>query len=79
MILDNLKNKIIEVVNESNLPVDAIYFVMKDIMSEIVEQYNITLQQEQSAATAAQESQTEVQGSEPAAANQEEIEKKEEE
>jgi hypothetical protein len=79
MIFTDLRKALVKLINESGLPIDAVYFILKDLMAEATEQYNIALQQEQNAAAAAQESQTEVPESEPAAANQEEIEKKEEE
>ena len=50
MVLNDFKNNIIKVINESSLTIDAIYYVMKDIMGDIIEQYNLTLQQEAAAA-----------------------------
>lgn len=46
MILNDFKNQIIEVINSSNLTIDGIYYVMKDIMYDITNQYNILLQKE---------------------------------
>ena len=46
MILNDFKNQIIEVINSSNLTIDGIYYVMKDIMNDIVIQYNTILQKE---------------------------------
>ena len=46
MVLNNFKNQIIEVINSSNLTIDGIYYVMKDIMNDIVLQYNTILQKE---------------------------------
>lgn len=50
MVLNDFKNNIIKVINESSLTIDAIYYVMKDIMGDIIEQYNLTLQKEAAAA-----------------------------
>ena len=75
MILNDFKNQLIKIINDSNLTIDAIYYVMKDIMNDIVTQYNLVLQQEaEAAASAKEESQAEEEQSIPAASdiNQEE-------
>ena len=46
MQLTDLQMKISKIINESNLPIDAIYFVFKDIMNEIVDIYNKSLENE---------------------------------
>lgn len=46
MQLTDLQMKISKTINESNLPIDAIYFVFKDIMNEIVDIYNKSLENE---------------------------------
>lgn len=76
MLLQDLRQEITNLINQSNLPIDAVYYVMKDIMNEVVEIYNQQLQQEQAEA-AAQQSESEVKAEETEAAAQ--IEKKEEE
>lgn len=40
MTLTELRKNIVDIVNQSDLPIDGIYFVMKDIMNEIVGIYN---------------------------------------
>lgn len=55
MLLNDLKNQIVKTINDSNLSIDAIYYVMKDIMNEIISQYNVVLQQEAAAAASAKE------------------------
>lgn len=40
MELDKLREKIIVDINESKLPIDAIYFVLKDILGETISEYN---------------------------------------
>ena len=54
MILDNFKKSITDVINASGLTIDAVYFVMKDIMNEVVEIYNQQLQQERAEIAAQQ-------------------------
>ena len=39
MLLKDLEEKIIQNINESNLPIDAVYFVMKSIMAESEQRY----------------------------------------
>lgn len=50
MILNDFKDKLITDINTSGLSIDAIYFVMKDLMNDITNQYNLILQQEHAAA-----------------------------
>lgn len=40
MLLRDLEQKIVKVINESGLPIDAIYFIMKSLMTEIEQKYN---------------------------------------
>lgn len=40
MILRDLEQKIVKVINESGLPIDAIYFIMKSLMAEIEQKYS---------------------------------------
>lgn len=78
MILDNFKNKIIQDIQGSNLPIDAIYFVLRDIMHEVIDNYNQVLEQEKNAEMATQaEKQPESVSSEADSAA-DNIEKKEE-
>ena len=46
MLLNDLKIQIINYLNTSNLPIDAIYYVMKEVLSEVETTYNEVLQQE---------------------------------
>lgn len=39
MIFRNVEQKIVKDLNESGMPIDAIYFIMKSIMSEIEQKY----------------------------------------
>ena len=40
MIFRDLEQKIVKIINESGLPIDAIYFIMKSLMAEIEQRYN---------------------------------------
>ena len=40
MIFRDLEQKIVKIINESGLPIDAIYFIMKSLMTEIEQRYN---------------------------------------
>ena len=40
MVLNNFRKQIIETINKSGLSVDCVYFVLKDIFSDVVTQYN---------------------------------------
>lgn len=39
MIFRNLEQKIVQVINESGMSIDAVYYIMKSIMAEIEEKY----------------------------------------
>lgn len=56
MILNDFKDKIYKDINESNLSIDAIYYVMKDIINDIVNAYNRQLEMERAAAASQVES-----------------------
>ena len=75
LVLKNFRTKISNEINNSNLPVDAVYFVLKDVLNEVMEIYTYQSQME-NAEAAGQGSDDQGQtNEEPAAAN---IEKKEE-
>ena len=46
MVLNDLKQKIIVMLNESRLPIDGIYYVTREVMQEVEMAYNQALQQE---------------------------------
>lgn len=81
MILNDLKMHIIEELNKSNLSIDAIYYVMKEVLQEVESTYNRILSEEAMAKlnkglpeqanmneAAAQESSNEIDKNEPASA-----------
>ena len=57
MLLNDLRKNITDTIIQSNLSIDCIYFVLKDIMNEVVDIYNKQLQNEEAnTETTAQES-----------------------
>lgn len=46
MVLRDLRKNIEDIVNQSNLSIDCIYFVFKDLMNEIENVYNQEIQKE---------------------------------
>ena len=56
MIFRNFRKQIENIINQSGLPIDAIYFVLKDVLAEVSEIYQREMSKEdQEAAAAAQE------------------------
>ena len=49
MLLADTKQKVIDILNASNLPIDAIYYVMKEVMVDGESTYNRVLQEEENA------------------------------
>lgn len=39
MIFRNLEQKIVQIINESGMSIDAVYYIMKSIMAEIEQRY----------------------------------------
>ena len=39
MLFRDFEQKIVKIINESGMPIDAIYFIMKNIMHEIEQRY----------------------------------------
>lgn len=50
MILRDTRRNIEKVLNESGLPIDAIYFIIKDIYNEVIDIYNNEITAEEQAA-----------------------------
>lgn len=40
MLFRDVEQKIVKIINESGLPIDAIYFIMKSLMAEIEQKYS---------------------------------------
>ena len=56
MNLMELRQNISTVINQSELPIDGIYFVLKDILSEVAEICNQQIQKNEATAQQSQES-----------------------
>lgn len=51
MILKNFRKQIEDIINQSGLSIDAVYFVLKDILNEVTQIYeNVAKEEEQQAA-----------------------------
>lgn len=60
MIFRNFRKQIENIINQSGLPIDAIYFVLKDVLAEVSEIYQKEMTKEdQEAAAAAQKEEKE--------------------
>ena len=44
--MDELRDKLINIINECNLPIEGIYYIFKDVFRELSDQYSIVLQKE---------------------------------
>jgi len=51
--LNIFKQKLVDTISQSGLTIDGIYFVMKDVMNEVVDLYNQQLLQDRKEAEAA--------------------------
>ena len=47
MILRDFRKQLEKVINESELPIDAVYFVLKDILNEATQIYENTIREEE--------------------------------
>ena len=55
LLTTEFRNNLFKTINEANLPVDIIYYTMKDIMNEITMAYNNELAKERAEAAAKEE------------------------
>lgn len=53
--MEQLKQQLLQLVNQSNLPLEAIYYVVKDFYRDVDDAYRQALQQQMAQAKAAQE------------------------
>ena len=44
--MEELRDKLINIINECNLPIEGIYYIFKDVLRELSDQYSIVLQKE---------------------------------
>ena len=55
LMFRDFEQKIVKMINESGMPVDAVYFIMKTLMQEVEQRYNEYCNMEDAAAQKAQE------------------------
>ena len=47
LVLKNLRKQIEDLINNSELPIDAVYFVLKDILNEVTQIYENVIREEE--------------------------------
>ena len=47
MILKDFRKQIADIINQSGLPIDAVYFVLKDILNEVTQIYENVAKEEE--------------------------------
>ena len=55
MILRNVEKQIVDVINNSGMPIDAIYYLLKSIMADVTIQYEKQIEMEENQTVAVQE------------------------
>ena len=55
MILKNFRKQIEDIINQSGLSIDAVYFVLKDILNEATQIYENTIREEEQQQAALEE------------------------
>ena len=75
MVLNDLKQNIINMLNESHISIDAIYYVVREVMQEVEAAYNRVLEEEKAQA-AQQPKIEEVKEEEPTAESDSKVEEK---
>ena len=55
MILKNFRKQIEDIINQSGLSIDAVYFVLKDIFNEVTQIYENTIREEEQQQAALEE------------------------
>ena len=44
--MEELRDELINIINECNLPIEGIYYIFKDVFRELSDQYSIVLQKQ---------------------------------
>ena len=47
LVLKNFRKQIEDIINQSGLPIDAVYFVLKDILNEVTQIYENVAKEEE--------------------------------
>ena len=53
--MEELRDKLINMINECDLPIEGIYYIFKDVFRELSDQYSIILQKERQEKTLQEE------------------------
>lgn len=53
--MEELRDKLINTINECNLPIEGIYYIFKDVFRELSDQYSIVLQKQKQEKTSQEE------------------------
>lgn len=57
--MEDLRNKLIDIINGCNLPIEGIYYIFKDVFRELSDQYSVILQKRKQEEIASQEKEKE--------------------
>lgn len=57
--MEDLRNKLIDIINECSLPIEGIYYIFKDVFRELSDQYSVILQKRKQEEIASQEKEKE--------------------
>lgn len=57
--MEDLRNKLINIINECNLPIEGIYYIFKDVFRELSDQYSVILQKQKQEEIASQKKEKE--------------------
>lgn len=53
--MEELRDRLINMINECNLPIEGIYYIFKDVFRELSDQYSIVLQKQRQEKTSQEE------------------------
>ena len=53
--MEELRDKLINIINECNLPIEGIYYIFKDVFRELSDQYSVVLQKQRQKETLQEE------------------------
>jgi len=62
MILKDFRKQITDIVNQSGLPIDAVYFVLKDVLNEVIQIYENAAKEEELQAALKEQGEKEKEG-----------------
>ena len=53
--MEELRDKLINIINECNLSIEGIYYIFKDVFRELSDQYSVVLQKQRQEKTSQEE------------------------